>query len=141
MDDRYILCRTKEHAKECLNDMRRLAVDLDLEINEKKTQIVKLEKGFTFLKVRYVLTETGKVVKYQNKDTFIRERRRLKRYKNIGMDPERAAMCYRSWRGTVKQYKNNYHRIQRMDKLFQELSPNVEYRSKKELLKLSKKAA
>ena len=73
MDDRYLICRTKEHAKECLEDMRRLVAELGLVINEKKTQIIKLSRGFTFLKVRYVLTETGKVVKYQ-KEGHIRQR-------------------------------------------------------------------
>ena len=141
MDDRYIICRTKEHAHECLRDMRIKAEELGLIINEKKTQIIKLSRGFTFLKVRYVLTETGKVVTYQSKDTFVRERRRLKRFKRIGLTPERAAMCYRSWRGSVKEFHNNYYRIKRMDALFESLYPGVEYRSKKELQKLSKKGA
>ena len=135
MDDRYILCRTKEHAIECLKDMRRLAAELGLTINEKKTQIIKLSHGFNFLKVRYVLTETGKVVEYQKRDTFVREQRRLKRYKNIGMAPERAVMCYRSWRGTVKEYHNNFYRIKRMDRLFEKLYSGIEYRTKKELQK------
>lgn len=139
MDDRYILCRTKEHARECLADMRKQAAALGLTINEKKTQIIKLSRGFTFLKVRFLLTETGKVVTYQCKDTFVRERRRLKRYKNNGMDPERAAMCYRSWRGTVKAYHNNYYRIKRMDELFESLFPGTEYRTKAELEKEQRK--
>lgn len=141
MDDRYIICRTKEHAKECLEDMRRISSDLGLTINEKKTQIIRLSRGFTFLKVRYVLTETGKVVEYQSKDTFIRERRRLKRYKDIGMSPERAVICYRSWRGTVKKYHNNYYRIKRMDQLFESLFPDTEYRTKKELEKMQRSDA
>jgi hypothetical protein len=139
MDDRYILCRTKEHARECLADMRRQAEALGLTINEKKTQIIKLSRGFPFLKVRYVLTETGKVAEYQSRDTFVRERRRLKRYKGIGMPPERAAMCYRSWRGTVKEYRNNYYRIKRMDELFESLFPGTEYRTKAELEKEQRK--
>ena len=137
MDDRYILCRTKEHAHECLRDMRIKAEELGLTINEKKTQIIKLSRGFTFLKIRYILTETGKVVTYQSKDTFVRERRRLKRFKNQELSPERAAMCYRSWRGTVKEFHNNYYRIKRMDALFESLYPGVEYRSKKELSKVN----
>ena len=62
MDDRYILCRTKEHARECLNDMIIQSKKLGIVINEKKTQIVPIKRGFTFLKIRYVLTSTGKVV-------------------------------------------------------------------------------
>ena len=138
MDDRYIFCRTLEHAHECLDEMRIKSKELGLEINEKKTQIIKLSRGFTFLKVRYVLTDTGKVAKYQKNDTFVRERKRLKKYKKNGMPTERAVMCYRSWRGTVKEYRNNYYRIKRMDKLFESLFPGIEYRTKKELAKIQK---
>lgn len=133
MDDRYLLCRTKEHAKLRLAEMREQAKLYDLKINEKKTQIVKLSRGFTFLKVTYILTDTGKVVKRQKKDTFVRERRRLKRYKKNDMSPERAVMCYRSWRGTVKGYHNNYYRIKRMDTLFECLYPGMDYRTKTEI--------
>jgi hypothetical protein len=139
MDDRYLICRNKEHAKECLREMRKEADLLGLTINEKKTQIVKLSKGFTFLKIRYLLTETGKVVTYQSRDTFIRESRRLKKFKKNSLPPERAAMCYKSWRGSVKQYHNNYYRIKRMDALFKSLFPGTEYRSKKELERLEQK--
>ena len=135
-DDRYLICHEKEHAKMCLSEMRKRSQELGLTINEKKTQIVKLSKGFTFLKIRYVLTETGKVVTYQSRDTFIRERRRLKKFKKNGMNPDRAAMCYRSWRGSVQQYHNNYYRIRRMDALFTSLFPGTEYRSNKEIDKL-----
>ena len=135
MDDRYLLCRTKEHAKMRLDEMREKAALHGLKINEKKTQIIKLSHGFTFLKVRYTLTETGKVVKRQNKDTFIRERRRLKKYKKNGMEVDRVILCYRSWRGSAKCYPNNYYRIKRMDKLFEELFPGAEYRTKAELAK------
>jgi hypothetical protein len=48
-------------------------------------------------------------------------------------------MCYKSWRGSVKQYHNNYYRIKRMDALFKSLFPGTEYRSKKELERLEQK--
>ena len=139
MDDRYLLCRTKEHAKRSLVEMREQASNLGLRINDKKTQIIKLSRGFVFLKVLYILTETGKVVKRQSKDAFIRERRRLKKNKKSGMDPERAVMCYRSWVGTVKCYHNNYHRIKRMNRLFEELFPGVEYKTKLERKRYERK--
>jgi hypothetical protein len=75
---------------------------------------------------------------YQDKSTFKRESNKLKAFARIGMEPARAAMCYRSWRGTVRKYKNNYHRIKHMDVLFEELFPGVEYRSKEELAKIQR---
>ena len=133
MDDTLHLCRTRDEAEQFLKEFREQSALLELQLSEKKTQIHRLEDGFTFLKVRYVLTETGKVVTYQKNDTFLRERRRLKKFKKMGMPGERAADCYRSWRGTVKRFKSNYYRVKRMDTLFEELFPGVEYRTKKEI--------
>lgn len=133
MDDRYIIAHTKEEAVELLYEFKKYAKSLNLVINEKKTHIIKLSYGFTFLKFRYVLTDTGKVVTYQKNNTFVRERRRLKKFKKNGMSEERACECYRAWRGTVKRQKNNYYRICRMDKLFSELYPGVDFRTKKEV--------
>jgi hypothetical protein len=138
MDDRYLICRTKEHARECMQEFYEQSGELGLDINEKKTRIVKLTAGFTFLKFRFVLTKTGKVLMYQDKSMFTRESRRLKAFKRIEMDPTRATECYRSWRGTVLKYKNNFNRIKRMDALFEELFPGVEYRSKEELAKIQR---
>ncbi len=132
MDDRYMIVRTKEEAISLLEEFRILSDKYNLVVNEKKTQIMKLEKGFTFLKMRYVLTETGKVVIHQKADTFTRERRRLKKFKRKGMTPNRAADCYKAWRGTVRRYKNNYKRIRDMDKLFEDLYPQTNYLSKNE---------
>ena len=36
----------------------------------------------------------------------------------------------KSWRYSVLRYKNNYHRIRRMDALFRKLFPNYSYRKK-----------
>ena len=130
MDDTCCICRTKDEAREILDDFRKQSAMLKLEINEKKTQIVKLSRGFTFLKIRYVLTETGKLLKYQSKDTFKRERRRLKAFKRRGLSQACIEEAYKSWRYSVSRYKNNYHRIRRTDALFHKLFPTYSYRKK-----------
>lgn len=53
--------------------------ELKITLNEKKTQIVKLTHGFTFLKARIYLTESGKVIKKIPKESVTRERRKLKK--------------------------------------------------------------
>lgn len=131
MDDTCCLCRTKEEAKEMLEDFRRQAEKLKLSINEKKTQIVKLSRGFLFLKVRYTLTETGKLLKVQSKDTFKRERRRLKAPHRLGLPQKCVEDAYKSWKYSVSRYKSNYYRVRRMDALFHELFPNYAYNRKK----------
>ena len=62
--------------------------ELGLFINPKKTQIVKLSHGFTFLKIKYNLTETGKVQERISKDSVTRMRRKLKKFRSSWMPGE-----------------------------------------------------
>lgn len=72
MDDIYIIHESKEFLKGLLNDIRGICDEYGLFINPKKTQIVKLSHGFTFLKIKYSLTETGKVIERISKDSVVR---------------------------------------------------------------------
>lgn len=45
--------------------------------------IVKLSHGFTFLKIKYNLTETGKVQERISKDSVTRMRRKLKKFRKL----------------------------------------------------------
>ena len=115
MDDRYAIFPTKEEAHEYLKEFHEQSKLIRLEVNEKKTQIRPLSKGFTFLKYQYFLTETGKIIDRPSKETFIRERRRLKKYKKKGLPMETISGAYKSWRGNLK---NCHYRLEKMDKLY-----------------------
>ena len=43
----------------------------NIPINENKTQITKLSKGFTFLKKRFIITKTNKIICKIDKKVFI----------------------------------------------------------------------
>ncbi len=118
MDDRYAIFPTKEEAHEYLKEFKEQTDSIRLEINEKKTQIRPLSKGFTFLKYRYFLTETGKIIERPCKETFIRERRRLKKYKLKKVSDETIENAYKSWRGNLKRC---HYRIKKMDELYKSL--------------------
>ena len=51
MDDGYLIHPSKEYLRDCLKRIRRLCEELGIVLNEKKTQIVKLSHGFSYLKV------------------------------------------------------------------------------------------
>lgn len=53
MDDIYIIHESKEFLKGLLNDIRGICDEYGLFVNPKKTQIVKLSHGFTFLKIQF----------------------------------------------------------------------------------------
>ena len=63
MDDSYLIHISKEFLKKALEKIRGIYQSLGIRLNEKKTRIVKLSRGFTFLKTQFSLTDTGKVVK------------------------------------------------------------------------------
>ena len=129
MDDSYVIHKDKEVLRELLEELKAKYAELGLQINDKKTQIRKISKPVVFLKTIYILTETGKVVKRKCKDTFKRERIKLKKFAtkvlNREMTYNMVKMQYLSWRGTImchngRMYKN-YKQVSRMDKLYNEL--------------------
>lgn len=81
MDDGIAVLATKEEARAVLERIRDVAGRLRLELNGKKTRIVKLSRGFTFLKLRYGVTESGKVVRRIDRDGIKRMRSRLRAYR------------------------------------------------------------
>lgn len=124
MDDIYIIHEDKEYLKELLKELEKMCNELGLFINPKKTQVIKLSKGFTFLKIKYILTDTGRVVERISRDSVTRMRRKLKKLRKkldageIEFSDIRCA--YASWRGSVAHY-NSYTTLKNMDKLFDEL--------------------
>lgn len=124
MDDTYIIHESKEYLQQLLIEINKICEEYGIFINMKKTQIVKLSKVFTFLKVRYILTDTGKVVKRINKKSITRERRKLKKFRkkldNGEMSYKDIADAYNSWRGNLKYY-SSYHTMKNMDELYNEL--------------------
>lgn len=63
MDDSTFIFKTKEECYQMLEILRPLYESLGIKINEKKTKVVPVNKEFTFLKTKFVLTETGAVVR------------------------------------------------------------------------------
>ena len=124
MDDTYILSNNKEELKQLLEDIDKICKKLGIFINRKKTQIYRIDKGFTFLKIKYRLTETGHLVRIPVKSGFVRERRKLKSFKRMldtgEMTFRDIEEQYKSWKGNLLKY--DCHRtLRNMDKLFDEL--------------------
>lgn len=124
MDDIYVLHKDKEFLKNLLKEITAIANKYGLFINSKKTQIVKVSHGFTFLKIKYNLTDTGKIICRLSHDSIVRERRKLKAYakklqqgKMTYKDIENA---YQSWRGNAARI-NSRTSIQQMDRLYNQL--------------------
>jgi len=125
MDDLYIIHRDKEHLKLLLKEIEAICAELKITINKKKTHIVKLSSGMEFLKGRYKLLPSGKVLKRPAKDSAKRMRRKLKKFKtfidNGQMDYNDLRTSYQSWRGNYIGRFNAYFGVRYMDSLYNRL--------------------
>lgn len=123
MDDTYVIHPDKEYLKELLKDIVRICTDLGIHVNEHKTQIYPLTK-FTFLKTKYTLTDSGRIIHRMPRDNITRQRRKLKRLSAMTHDGmieiEDVKNAYGSWRGNAQWY-DSHDTVRRMDALFDEL--------------------
>lgn len=121
MDDSYIILDSKEELAKIRDEIEEKYCELGLTVNKKKTQIFRIDKGFTWLKTRYNLTESGRIVKRLPPDTVSRTRRKLKKFRkkyDLGvMDFPHIFQSYSSWRGNCVKY-DSYKTIRQMDTLF-----------------------
>lgn len=83
MDDIYIIHPDKKYLQQLLLELKEIADELGLVINMKKTRICKIDRTFTYLKIKYTLLEDGTIVKKLHRDSIVRERRRLKNMLNL----------------------------------------------------------
>lgn len=124
MDDGNIFLKTKEELNELLNEMKKICDRLGLKFNDKKTQITKIRKGFTFLKVHYYVTDSGKIIRKLKRQGTIRMRRKLKKLKrkidNNELTLDNAYDSMQSWIAHSK-VANSYKTVQSMLELYDNL--------------------
>lgn len=136
-DDFYCIRKDKQDLIDLLEVIKKICKELNITLNEKKTRIIRLDRPFVFLKVRYTLTDTGKVIRSFLSKTFVREKRRFNKFRHqldigvFGFDT--VLNQYKSWRGNVarKVHKSskshgktmyaNHKSIRSLDKYFKQL--------------------
>ncbi len=123
-DDSYIIHESKEFLNKILEEIIKIADELNLVINPRKTHIEKLSRTFKFLQLKYSLTETGRVVRRITSKSITRERKRLKAYKRL-LDKERLTYkeienIFKGW--MASNYKNmSMKQITNMSQLYYDL--------------------
>lgn len=80
-DDGYIFSESKEKLFKCLDRIEEVCANLKIILNWKKTQIVKLTRGFSWLKVHHVITGTGKNVKKIYKKSVVKQRQKFRKFR------------------------------------------------------------
>lgn len=124
MDDGYIISDSKEELQDILYAMVDICKELGLELNTKKTQIVKISHGFRFLKARISITDTGKIIKRIPPSSVTRARQRLKRLAPMiqdgRLDFTDARASFSSWMAYAANFMAHYA-IERMNMFFKDL--------------------
>lgn len=131
MDDFYIIHRDKVFLENILKDIQAISEQLGLHINFKKTHIKPLNRTFIFLKTKYTLTVTGKVVMSLSSDTFKREAIKLRKFKKLYLNKrltlDAIISQFKSWRGSVTRRQfHNHKAVKQIDNLFFQLF-NLKY--------------
>lgn len=83
MDDGIILSNDKKLLNDILVSMEAIVKELGLNFSIKKTHIVKMSRGFTFMKIHYFITPEGKIVKTLTRPGITRMRRKLKKFRHL----------------------------------------------------------
>lgn len=79
MDDSVFITDTLENASNLLKRYIEESKKLGININVKKTKVVKLDKYFKFCKWNYKLLKSGKVIIIPDKSTIYRQRRKIRK--------------------------------------------------------------
>ncbi len=124
MDDSYAIHRDRGYLIETAKLVSELAEAEGLYVNDRKTRIVRLGDTYTFLKFKYSLTESGRVVKRISPESVTRARRRLKAYRRLAasgrMTCETVEQAYGSWMGRYAKLMSRKQR-ENMKTLYREL--------------------
>lgn len=119
MDDSYFIALDKDTLWQFLDAARALRSSLGITINERKTRVVKLTRGFTFLKKRFRFTGSGRIVVTPIPKSLARERRKLRIHARMvaegSMTLEQSYVSYMSFRGSLERKRGDGRPRFRMD--------------------------
>lgn len=127
MDDIVIIAHDKDYLNIILAYVQSYLSQYNMDINEKKTKIIKLTPGgnqFKFLKIGFKIGKDGKIILLPNKNT---RKRMLKKLRSFKIKLENGEMTFRDCmasfyasRGTLSR-GNSYNMIQKVDAIFNDL--------------------
>lgn len=124
MDDFYLIHHDMDYLKYCKREIEKKCNEMGLILSKKKTRILPLRQGFRFLKTKFILTDTGKVIRRMSRKSSQAMHRKLKKFKKWVDEGtftlEDVRTSYESWNGHMKR-GNSYHALKRMDKYYNKL--------------------
>ena len=136
MDDFLIVCREREKLLDIVSFIEAELKKLGHRATNKEG-IYPIRRGIVFLKLRFLLTDSGKVVVKISDRTLSRERKQLRNLKRLTDRGERTMedvqRHYQSWISMVKPYDSG-SALRKMDEFYTELfgeKPIYKYKRRK----------
>jgi len=128
MDDLYLIHQDPDYLRYCMSEIENKCRELGLNLNKKKTRIVPLRTGFKFLKTKFTLTDSGKVIRKMNRSSPTRMKRKLIKFRKWvdsgRFTYEDVNTAYQSWCGHMKR-GNSTMVLRRMNKIYNNLFQDV----------------
>ena len=106
-DDMVLLSTDREELRRAWREIAAWLSAHGLSLNP-KSALHPIAQGVRFLKFRFVLTATGRVLKLLSRGSARRMLRRMKRLKALGRDFAAIEHCYQSWRAHALQGNTNH---------------------------------
>ena len=123
MDDFLLIHHDRKHLEYCLTVIMGRLAAIGLSLN-KKTHIFPVKQGIVFLKWRFCLTDTGKVIRNMSNKSICKERRKLRKLKALWdkgrITKQDAYNNYQSWCANAKR-GNTHTLLLKMDELYNSL--------------------
>lgn len=123
MDDFELLNRSKQFLQKCLSYIDAHVKGIGLSLNH-KTCIRPIKQGFVFLKWKFILTESGKVIMRMSKKKIAKQRVKMRRMAHlvqcgkIQMDAVRDS--FKGWRANARR-GNTRELVLKMEAYYKEL--------------------
>lgn len=108
MDDLYIMNPSKDELFDIFENIKSIAKELGIHINEKKTKIVKISSTYKYLQIKYSLTNSGKIIKRINPERVTVMRRKLKK---LSVKVKNGDIPYENVEGMFKGWMGNFYKL------------------------------
>jgi len=124
MDDNAFFFGQKDTANETVEALKPVYEKHGVTVMPHKTNVIKLSQGFVFMKAKFSLTETGKIVVRPGRKSITRQRQKLHTFKKLydkgEMTLAEIRSGYMSWRGYIG-HMDSARTMYNMDMLFARL--------------------
>lgn len=132
MDDFYIFAKTKEELESLLVDIIKIANELGIHLNTKKTRIIKANRPFRYLQIRYHSTKTGHLSRQINPKRVHKMEEKIKKlsvaWKRGEIDYETVEDMFKSWMGSFYKILSKMQRKRLIDLFETSFDKRIEIR-------------